>query len=148
MPCSDCVKKQQVQAQTLTRQFFPGLDSLDMALTIAYTEVPVQHRENIDLMRQLVQKMRLQSAIPSEAQWNALLFVLQTKILPYINCPYCRTVTYLHLGSGIRVHMLFEAGKYLEGTKLMIRLDVLKYWWMLKAGYYRLLQPKILKVFK
>lgn len=122
-------------------QYFPGLDQLDNALARAYIEVPIEHREKIDLMQKLVHKIRSETSPPTGAQWDLIIFVLSAKIMPFISCKYCRTATWLHLGSGVRPHMLFEEGQYLKGTLLMMKLDALKYWWMMKAGYHRLLSP-------
>lgn len=141
MPCCGQVKAGQVGAV----QFYPGLDSLDTALTVALTEVPLEHREHIELMRQLTQKIRRDSPKPVAANWNAYYLILNQKILPYINCPYCRVATNIDLGTGAMVHMMFERGMLWRGLKLSLKRDVAKYWWMGRAFYHRVLIPRLKK---
>jgi hypothetical protein len=142
MPCGDCSKNRLANPQSAT-QFFPGLDAADTALTIAYSEVPLEHRENIDLMRQLIQKIRGESPRPSAPQWQAYFMVLSQKVLPYFQCPYCRRATEIDLVTGGMVHNLFQYGLYWRGLKLSIRRDLEKYWWMGRAFWHRLLVPRL-----
>jgi len=154
-PCKPCSQKTASIQPLQARQFYPGLDMLDNALTIAYTEVPEVHRENIELMRQLVQKMRKESLRPQEAQYGALMFVLDKKVWPYITCPYCLRSAKAFSNASV-LHMVeFEkykqTGKKIHlwhSLKVLTWNIVLGYFWMLIASYHRLFKPWFDRRFK
>jgi hypothetical protein len=143
MPCSGCNHEEEP-----ARDLNPNLDSAELALSRAMIyEVLPQHRQFIPQLIEAVDKMKNTDNIPLILQMSSLRLNAR-QIFSRINCPYCRKHTLYRVAGNIEVAMLFEQGKVWEAAKKEVWYWFLGTFWMLVAGYVKLIKPKLWRLKK
>lgn len=126
----------------------PNLDAAEIALIQAYVfEVKPEHRDYVPQIIEALDKMKTTQPIPTLVRL-ASLYNVSKQVLSGIGCPYCRNHSYYRVCGGIETMILFEQGKRWEATKLGFWYLLKGTYWMLRAGYVKLIKPKIWKLKK
>ena|SRR5271157_2235587 len=143
MPCPNCPETKILNAMSQGTFIHPVLDRTELMLTQAWiAEVRPEQQQLVRDLIKTIQALKHPYTIPLDSQLINLI-TAANEVSAQILCFYCRGATYWGMVQKIKVHWHMERGEYGAALKLEVWSDVMKWIWMARAAWVRLLRPKL-----